>query len=272
MRKAVVRSVAALAFIAPLTVLIAACGKSPEAVCKRFDELSKDDKDKQSIDDCKKEMEEIKKASPKGFDCIAKCSDLSSGEAAGLCMFGCVGTDKALEEVLEKSSKEKQEKRDKEEAEKMVGWSKKADKAFEGALKDFSDKETKYSITLVEGFKEDAAGGGFMKGYEFDAGEKSFGGPHITVTSGSSEEPAKALEDAVSTAGITKDKVVKKESNDTGYLLHTEGEFGIGVETMTKAGESNLKCSARMSSSAAVQKKDELFPWLEKMCKSLKAK
>lgn len=261
-----VRSASVAVFAVTAVLSMSGCGKSPEAVCKKLDAMSKSD-DKQPIAECVTEMEEIKKASPKGYDCIAECSDRTSEEALGLCMFGCIAADKELEKVFEKQGEKNREKREAKDAEKIVELTKKPEKVLEGTIKSFSDEITKYSISLVEGY---SAPKGETIMSTIDHEDMMLGAPHFTISVGS-QPPAEELDSAIKTSEMLKEKVLKKESNDSGYTLHTEGDSMLNVSIGTKVGDKLMECKA-MVMGGALKKKDELIPWIEKTCRSIKVK
>ncbi|MBK6517345.1 MAG: hypothetical protein IPG04_25340 [Polyangiaceae bacterium] len=259
------RSIVPAAAVALLA--LSGCGKSPEAVCKKLDEISKS-KDKQPVDECIKEMEEIKKEAPKGYDCIAECTDRTSEEALAICMLACMASDKELEKVFEKQNEKNRDKREAKDAEKLVELTKAADKTFDTSMKSFSDAVTNFSITIVEGYKapKDAS---IMA--SFDHEDIMLGAPHFTIMMGSGDTPAAALDASIKSAEMLKAKVVKKESSDSGFVLHTESDFGFSVELGVKSGDKLFECKGLLNG-AAMKKKDEFIPWIEKVCKSIKAK
>jgi hypothetical protein len=259
------RSVATLTFVA---LALAGCGKSPEAVCKKMAELSKD-KDKK-VDECVTELTEIKKTSPAGYDCIAKCSESTNEEAMGLCMFACIASDKDLAAAVEKQGEKEREKRAEKDLEKMTSWTKAAPKTFEGKLKDISDKELKFSIDLIEGFKAPKEESSFMAMFDMESDSLLLGAPSVMVSQ-TSGEPQAALDLELSMKDA-KDEIVKKDVNASGFTLITAGESSIAVQVATKSGDNLIKCRASMYSDVAKKKKDDFLPWLEKICRSVKLK
>lgn len=259
-----------LALIAVTALTLSACGKSPEAVCKKMTELSKDKGKGKDLAECVTELSEIKKTSPAGFDCIAKCADAANEEAMGLCMFACIASDKELAAAVEKQGEKEREKRAEKELETMLGWTKASPKTFEGKLKDFNDKELKFSIDLIDGFKAPKEDMTFMASFDMESDSLLLGAPSVMVSQ-TSGEPQAALDLELSMKDA-KDEIVKKDVNAAGFTLITAGESSIAVQIATKSGESLLKCRASMYSDVAKKKKDEFLPWLEKICRSVKLK
>jgi hypothetical protein len=178
---------------------------------------------------------------------------------------------KAVKAVASESAVETHEDYEKKETDKIAAWPSQKTKTVEGTLKGFgSDKHTPFTIELPESFQKSTTGSTeTMITYEMKEDGSYLIGPSITLRAGFGPPD---VEEAVKLAGMTKDKVTKKETTANGYTVVTEGEFGIGVESAVKNGEGSLECSAHLYSEKQKAAKDQLVPWLEKICGSLAVK
>ncbi len=273
MRIALPTSLAALSIAASL--FATGCGKSPESVCKKLDEILKDDKEKskdrdeakakKQMEECTKELTEIKTVSPKGYDCIVGCTEYKTAGAA----MGCLAECQEKDDKLKEHRKKKREEEEKDRAKQIVEWTKAKDKTFDGTFKDYDDKKTSFSITLVEGFEDKSTGDSF-KSYEIE-NKETFTSAHLNLMTYSKMDADKQEEGYKK----GKKKVIKKEVKDEGWIfqLEDEGEFGgIEVDALIKVGDKFIKCDANIYNSSAKQFKDDLLPWLAKLCGSVKAK
>lgn len=273
MRIALAPSLAALSIAASL--FATGCGKSPEAVCKKFDEILKDDKEKskdrdeakakKQMEECAKELTEIKGVSPKGYECIVGCTEYKTAGAAIGCLSECQEKDDKIKEYRKK----KREDEEKDRAKKIVEWTKLKDKTFDGSFKDWDGKTFAFSITLAEGFEDKSSGDSF-KSYDIE-NKEDFTSAHINLMSYSKIEADKQEENYKK----SKKNIVKKEVKDDGWIfqLEDQGEMGgIEVDALIKVGDKYVKCDANIYTSSAKQFKDDLLPWLAKMCGSVKGK
>jgi len=271
MRHVVLRSLV-MTTIVTASVFVLGC-KSPESICKKYDAIIKDDADmkklwsedksKKEMESCVKDLTKAKEVSPKGYDCLAKCTEYKTAGGMISCRWDCEKDDDKLKDL----AKDREKEEEKDRAQKMVDWTKAKEKSFDGAIKDFEGKETPYSITLVDGFTENSVGS--LKTYELEDKE-NFNSVHVMISHGYGGED---VDKAAENQGIMKKKVVKKEAKDGGYVLQLEGDGGgLSVEAMTKSGDKYLKCSADIYSSKAKEFEGDLLPWLAKLCASLKVK
>ena len=258
------------AVVALLALSTAACGKSPDAVCSKFEELEakSDKKDKKTPgkdehDKCVKELTEMKEVSPEAYKCVVGCTEKDTEDAVMGCVLGCVLGDEKLKAASEKKSAKEKEER----AGKLLKIADAPSKSFDGKIKTFDDKTLNFSISLGEGFAEDTKlASESMKSYELKS-EDLFG-PSVTISSGFDTD----LDKAVKQAGELKEKVIKQEKTDKGYILSTESDGMIKAEVLVKSGESVISCRANAFGDEYVKNKDKFLPWLEKMCSSLAIK
>lgn len=248
-----------------------ACSKSPEQICSKFEELEakSDKKDKKVVtkedrEKCKKDLLEMKEASPNAYSCVGVCADQSTNEAASGCMLLCVMGD----EKLKAREEEKEKKAEAERAEKLVKVVDLPMKSVDGVIKSYEGKEIKYSLSLADGFAEDKTiAADSMKTYELKV-EELIAGPTVTIMP--SFQPD--LDNDVKMAAELKEKVVKKEKTERGHILSTEGEGMLKAEVVVQSGKSALSCKATFFGDKAVEKKEKILPWLEKLCGSLTIK
>lgn len=255
-----------------LVLLVSGCKKSPKAFCKRLQDLSKEDKkddDKKKkhemsdkeMEECEKDMTEIKEVSPKGYDCMLSCLDLKTAEATFVCVFTCTADDEKIKEHNEKKQQQKEEEREKKVAERA----KLKEKTFDGSVDAISGPDVKFQITLVEGYSADD-GGKSTSSFDFKPTEEmESSGPSISVRSAYKPD----LDDAVKSAG-SKATIVKKSKTDTGYVLTYFDENSLEAKVVVSAGEAKLECDAHYYSRKAEKLKDDLLPFMEKMCSSVK--
>lgn len=255
-----------------LILLVSGCKKSPKAFCKRLQELSKEDKkddDKKKkhemsdkeVESCEKDMTEIKEVSPKGYDCMLSCLDLKTSEATFVCVFTCSADDDKIKE----HNKKKQEKEEEDRAKKVADRAKLKEKTFDGSVDSISGGANKFQITLVEGYSAEE-GGKSSDSFDFKPSDESeSSGPSISVRSAYKPD----LDEAVKNAG-SKATIVKKEKTDTGFVLTYFDDNSLEAKVVVSAGEAKLECDSHFYNRNAEKLKDDLLPFMEKMCSSLK--
>ena len=98
----------------------------------------------------------MKETSPEAYNCVAACADQSTQEAAAGCTFACVLSDPKLKEAEKKQEDAAKDASSagSKELEKVLD---QPVKPIKGKMKTFDDKPFSFSLSLAEGFTEDAS-------------------------------------------------------------------------------------------------------------------
>ena len=249
-------------------VSVAGCSKTPEKICDRFAELeAKSGKEKPAEGErakCVQDLAKMKETSPEAYDCVAACADQSTQEAAAGCTFACVLSDPKLKEAEQKQEDAAKDASSagSKELEKVLD---QPVKPIKGKMKTFDDKPFSFSLSLAEGFTEDASmATDTIRSWDVKI-PGLLTGPNVTIM----PTLAPDFERDVKQAAELKETVVKKEKTDKGHVLVTEDKGMLKAEVVVTAGARAVSCKASLYDETAVQQKDKFLPWLEKMCRSL---
>lgn len=247
------------------------CAETPEAICQRFEELEaksgKADKKAPAEGDrakCVADLVKMKETSPEAYDCVGACAGQSTHEAASGCTFACVLTDPKLNEAEKKqddAAKDASDARGKELA-KVVD---QPVKPIKGTMKTFDDKPFTFTLSLAEGFTEDASmATDTIRSWDLKI-PNLLTGPNVTVM----PTLAPDFERDVQQAAELKETVVKKEKLKDRHVITTESKGMLKAEVVVTAGARAVSCKATLFDEGAAKQKEKFLPWLEKMCSSL---
>ncbi len=241
-----------------------ASDRSPSAVCARIATLKGTPKD-----DCG-DYADLLKQDPKGFTCIAACSELKEAPNLDVCLRTCGTVHQDVQAWLEV-------KKDFDDfggdGSELVEWK---------SVEDFMNRKSKtYAAKLAVGMGDDKMKRGnakisLVEGYPEPGTEELYSllfqvetevpMPRFVATLSSASTVAEDVDRLVK--GLDpEEKVTKKEVADASFLLHVEDESAVRVLTGVKSGDNILLCDGKGYVKSKT-KRPVLLAWLEKSCKS----
>lgn len=239
---------------------------APAAVCKHLAQVAASTKESECIDS----YELLQKLDPKGWGCLGGCaSTVKTAEELASCEEVCAKRSPDLRAMLDVKKREAEFGGDGMAA---MDWDLTKDllvgnKELKGALQ-AEGGLVKFKITVHE---DTVAPTEVSSSAQFALDAKKHdtsvvNAPLLTVDlrQGTSKEVLETILSSVDPSA----KVEKKSSDDGGYVAHVVEESALHVYTGKQASGKLLACEALLAGKAAVIKKAEALPALEKLCKS----